>query len=345
METPRTAARPEAAGGRRRRARPRRASAPRADAGAATAASATERRHRRRAARRSRSRRRWSPTWCPTRPPRRPRPRASQGSWPEEESGERSSAPRVHAGLAAGRTPPGARRCALAARRAAGHAQRRRQVRLRRRPSARPTARATSASSRRCGCSAISRWPARPACCTSSSRDTEKEIFLVGGAPESVSSSNPNERFGEYLVGKQVLGRARSRARAQHAAALQRQAGRHAGGAGPAAPAGRLPAAVGAGARSRDRRVRLDRGDVRLLPRRHQPPGELPARPRHVRDPRRRRGQPAYDAARAAVRPAARLPPGRDRPRPRSSRRRSASAPRRARCSTCSTASARCATG
>jgi serine/threonine-protein kinase len=38
--------------------------------------------------------------------------------------------------------------------------------------------------------------------------DTIKEIFLVGGSPESVSSSNANERFGEYLVGKQVLGQA-----------------------------------------------------------------------------------------------------------------------------------------
>jgi eukaryotic-like serine/threonine-protein kinase len=38
--------------------------------------------------------------------------------------------------------------------------------------------------------------------------DTQKEIFLVGGAPESVSSSNANERFGEYLVSKQVLGNA-----------------------------------------------------------------------------------------------------------------------------------------
>ena len=37
-------------------------------------------------------------------------------------------------------------------------------------------------------------------------RDVQKEIFLVGGAPESVSSSNPSERFGEYLVGKSVLG-------------------------------------------------------------------------------------------------------------------------------------------
>jgi serine/threonine-protein kinase len=33
-----------------------------------------------------------------------------------------------------------------------------------------------------------------------------KEIFLVGGAPDSVNSSDPAERFGEYLVGKQVLG-------------------------------------------------------------------------------------------------------------------------------------------
>ena len=36
--------------------------------------------------------------------------------------------------------------------------------------------------------------------------DVQKEIFLAGGAPESVSSSNANERFGEYLVGKRVLG-------------------------------------------------------------------------------------------------------------------------------------------
>ena len=37
----------------------------------------------------------------------------------------------------------------------------------------------------------------------------------------------------------------------------------------------------------------LDRRDVRVLPRRHQPPGELPARPRHVRDPGGRRGEHA----------------------------------------------------
>ncbi|HEY4392677.1 MAG TPA: serine/threonine-protein kinase [Polyangia bacterium] len=34
----------------------------------------------------------------------------------------------------------------------------------------------------------------------------EKEIFLVGGAPESVSSSDPGERFGAYLVGRGILG-------------------------------------------------------------------------------------------------------------------------------------------
>ncbi|HSY40859.1 MAG TPA: serine/threonine-protein kinase, partial [Polyangia bacterium] len=37
-------------------------------------------------------------------------------------------------------------------------------------------------------------------------RGAEKEIFLVGGAPESVSSSGSGERFGEYLVGRGVLG-------------------------------------------------------------------------------------------------------------------------------------------
>jgi eukaryotic-like serine/threonine-protein kinase len=36
---------------------------------------------------------------------------------------------------------------------------------------------------------------------------TIKEIFLVRGAPESVNSSLPSERFGEYLVAKDVLGR------------------------------------------------------------------------------------------------------------------------------------------
>ena len=36
---------------------------------------------------------------------------------------------------------------------------------------------------------------------------TIKEIFLVRGAPESVSSSLPSERFGEYLVATEVLGR------------------------------------------------------------------------------------------------------------------------------------------
>ena len=159
-----------------------------------------------------------------------------------------------------------------------------------------------------------------------------KEIFLVGGSPESVSSSNANERFGEYLVGKQVLGHARPRARAQHAAPLQRQARRHAGRARPAPSARRIPAAVRAGARPRDRRVRVDRGNVRVLPRRHQPPGELPARPRHVRDPRRQRGQPAATSCSSSgstrCSTTVRSRPG----AAASSRRRFASARRRARC-------------
>jgi len=36
---------------------------------------------------------------------------------------------------------------------------------------------------------------------------TAKEIFLVQGAPESVNSSLAGERFGEYLVAKEILGR------------------------------------------------------------------------------------------------------------------------------------------
>ena len=112
---------------------------------------------------------------------------------------------------------------------------------------------------------------ARPACCASSVPGTIKEIFLVRGAPESVSSSLPSERFGEYLVAKGVLRPRRSRARARHAAALQRQAGRHARRARAAAAARRVPAAVAAGPRSRHRGVRLDRGHVRFLPRRHEP--------------------------------------------------------------------------
>ena len=35
--------------------------------------------------------------------------------------------------------------------------------------------------------------------------DLQKEIFFVGGKPESVSSSSPSERFGEFLVGRGIL--------------------------------------------------------------------------------------------------------------------------------------------
>jgi eukaryotic-like serine/threonine-protein kinase len=35
--------------------------------------------------------------------------------------------------------------------------------------------------------------------------DSQKEIFVVAGAPESVSSADTGERFGEYLVGRDIL--------------------------------------------------------------------------------------------------------------------------------------------
>ena len=157
---------------------------------------------------RFRRRRRWRPTSSPTCPPPRRPTAPSQGSWPDDEVSDRSSAPGFTPVSRPGDTgksvPPGGR----AWRGRPGHAQRRRASSSRRRRSGRPTARATSASSRRCACSAIWRWRARPASCTSSSAAPSKEIFLVGGSPESVSSSNANERFGEYLVGKRVLGQA-----------------------------------------------------------------------------------------------------------------------------------------
>ncbi|MFL5304782.1 MAG: serine/threonine protein kinase [Polyangia bacterium] len=37
------------------------------------------------------------------------------------------------------------------------------------------------------------------------SRGSQKEIFVVAGAPESVSSADASERFGEYLVGRDIL--------------------------------------------------------------------------------------------------------------------------------------------
>ena len=173
----------------------------------------------------------------------RRRPPAS--SWPDDEhDGERSSARRLHAGVAAGRRRQAVRRAAAPGCGRPATTQRRRAVRL---GGAQAPARQRgrrSASSRRCASSAIWRWPARPASCTSSSAARVKEIFLVGGAPESVSSSDAGERFGEYLVGKRRARAGRPGAGAQHAAPLQRQAGRHAGGAGAAASARRVPAAV-----------------------------------------------------------------------------------------------------
>ena len=130
----------------------------------------------------------------------------SQGSWPDEEiSGERSSVPGFTPVSRPGDTgkgvpPPRAR----ASRRGATHSDVGKFV------SAAPKRPPDSAGD----VSIIT--PMRLFCDLALAGetgllhfelgDTIKEIFLVGGSPESVSSSNANERFGEYLVGKQVLG-------------------------------------------------------------------------------------------------------------------------------------------
>ena len=166
-------------------------------------------RHRRRPARprphRFRRRRRWRPMSSPTcRPPRR-RDAPSQGSWPEDEVSERSSAPGFTPVSRPGDTgkavPPRRRRA-----RPATHSDVGRFV------SAAPKRPPDSAGD----VSVIT--PMRLFCDLALAGETGllhfelggtvKEIFLVGGSPESVSSSNANERFGEYLVGKHVLGQA-----------------------------------------------------------------------------------------------------------------------------------------
>ena len=130
---------------------------------------------------------------------------ASQGSWPEEEGSDRSSAPGftpVSRPGDPGRLVPPARR--RAAGRPATHSDVGKFV------SAAPKRPPDSAGD----ISIIT--PMRLFCDLALAGetgllhfelgDTVKEIFLVGGAPESVSSSNANERFGEYLLGKRVLG-------------------------------------------------------------------------------------------------------------------------------------------
>jgi serine/threonine-protein kinase len=128
----------------------------------------------------------------------------SQGSWPEEESSDRSSAPGftpVSRPGDAGRAVPPAR--GRAGGRPATHSDVGKFV------SAAPKRPPDSAGD----VSIIT--PMRLFCDLALAGETGllhfevgetvKEIFLVGGAPESVSSSNANERFGEYLLGKQVL--------------------------------------------------------------------------------------------------------------------------------------------
>jgi hypothetical protein len=129
---------------------------------------------------------------------------ASQGSWPEDESSERSSAPGFTPVSRPGEVPavPPAR----GGRRRATHSDVGRFV------SAAPKRPPDSAGD----VSIIT--PMRLFCDLALAGetgllhfelgDTVKEIFLVGGSPESVSSSNASERFGEYLVAKEVLGQA-----------------------------------------------------------------------------------------------------------------------------------------
>jgi len=129
----------------------------------------------------------------------------AQGSWPDEEGSDRSSAPGFTPVSRPGeppRTVPSAR--ARAGARAATHSDVGKFV------SAAPKRPPDSAGD----ISIIT--PMRLFCDLALAGETGllhfelggtvKEIFLVGGAPESVSSSNGNERFGEYLLGKQVLG-------------------------------------------------------------------------------------------------------------------------------------------
>ncbi len=138
-----------------------------------------------------------------------PLPEAHEGdrSWPEEESGERSSA--------RGFTP-----VANVDEKADLSARLRHPTRPVRRPgTASDVGRFVSGAPKRPPDSAgdVSViTPMRLCCDLALAGETgllqfelgqqQKEIFLVRGAPESVNSSDPSERFGEYLVGKQVLG-------------------------------------------------------------------------------------------------------------------------------------------
>ena len=127
-----------------------------------------------------------------------------QGSWPDEEGSDRSSAPGFTPVSRPGETAPASALRSRFAGRPATHSDVGKFV------SAAPKRPPDSAGD----VSIIT--PMRLFCDLALAgetgllhfelADTEKEIFMVGGAPESVSSSNANERFGEYLVGKQVLG-------------------------------------------------------------------------------------------------------------------------------------------
>ena len=174
----------------RSRQAPRRRPARSAGRRPAAAAPAAPRRRPR--PRRFRRRRRWSPTSCRTRPPRRPRASAEPGELARGREQRPLVGARLHAGLAARRDAR--RRCAPVRSRLAGRPATHSDVGQVRLGGAQAAARQRGRRQRHhadAAVAAIWRWPARPACCTSSSATQRKEIFLVGGAPESVSSSNP----------------------------------------------------------------------------------------------------------------------------------------------------------
>ncbi len=139
----------------------------------------------------------------------------------------------------------------------------------------------------------------------------------MGGAPESVSSSDAGERFGEYLVGRDVLGPADLELALSMLPHYNGKLGDTLVALGLLRP---LDVFRLLSEQVRDRVIDVfawTEGTFAFYRGRHQPPGELPARPRHVRDPGRRRGQPAGRAARAALRSrcstTARSPRGRGR--------------------------------
>ena len=143
---------------------------------------------------------------------------------------------------------------------------------------------------------------------------TIKEVFLVKGAPESVNSSLSSERFGEYLVAKEVLGRGDLEFALGMLPQYNGKLGDTLVALGLLKP---LDVFRLLSQQVRDRVIDVfgwTQGTFAFYRGTTNPADELPARARHVRDPGRRRREPPGRAARAALRAAARLPSLGDRP-------------------------------